>query len=249
MPVITRLHLATTMDCNPTSVVDLYSIAQVTTTHFVGNYASLAPGVSNVFLFRDPLRAVVYLRTKVARFAYTASFCNGSGISQTKVLTAAATTLSGPFYAELKPVYLTQASGASPHGSALCCGNNKEYMGYIWMDPTTSVVITPSVANASEIADSIRVYWVGADQEDVLVSTISVPLTSPLATSFTCTGLVVSPLVDPVGGYYRFAYQNANPGVGDKAATLVLQGTAAAGTDVMCHVTPTNTIAHLPKLS
>jgi len=232
------MRLATINDCNPTSVVDLHLNVQVNTSSYVGNYPVNPAGSSNVFLFRDPLRCLVYLLPNVPPFSYSAVFYTGTGTGSSKTLG----TQSIGYETALVPIYFTQSTGASPHGATLFCGKNEEQSGYVWMDVGATMTAFESVASTS--TDVLRVYACTPDGE-VLAASSNFVGTSTATCGFTVSGNQTSNYVDKCGGYFRFTIVN----VGTTSKTVTLTLSTTVNSDVFCHISPANAVSHLNQLT
>jgi hypothetical protein len=240
-PMGTRpMRMNHTFDSAATSALTLSSFTTLVAPAFAGNYVTagigVASGFTQVFYFRDPLRAFVYLLPYQVPYVYTAQFPQQSGI----------TSLTDPLPPQnsavslIVPIYFSNTSGSSPHGTTLFCGNDPDSSieGYFWMDFGSFSTVTQTTYAAGDTVEW-RAYDGG---QDTLITTATFSGSNP---AVTYTLVASGGRLDLTrGSYVRLLYFNGATPNAAQTLTITL-GSTAANLDVFSHQSVPNAIGHL----
>lgn len=139
------------------------------------------------FLFRQPLRNLVYLVKTATGFDYTASFNNGGTAATTWIPAASQTTPFPTSYLSCVP-----SSGTPPHGPSdqgtyyLYCGSLSDTpdLNFIWLGVGDVLTFT-TVGTAADVLSFVRLINPGS-RDPILSKTVQTTVTTT-STTFTAT--------------------------------------------------------------
>lgn len=194
-----------TATCNLPHYVELTASTRSNPT----NITALPVTASQIFLFRDPVRAVVHFVANPvgAAWCYQGTFSVGGAEVFTWTMTSTATSLnflrckSLDLQATMPPHTIATTVGLQPHGPYLYPGirNAQPLVSYIYMEAASSVVITLNATSSTAVVD-VFLYPGSGVAEGAALAVLS--FASGTYATFNATA----------AGYYRF-------GVVDTAST------------------------------
>jgi len=168
--------------CKETAVSKYdFSLFYNTTAGSIGSYP-FVPATDNIaIIFRDPLRAVVYMAKNTGVFSYTAYFTDNAG-SLATTLPITQNLLDSNL--SISPTYWKSGTTVAPHGPYLYPGMSQGSL-YTWCDANVTITFT---FNNSVSGQIVAYRWEGPGEHSSVPYVVTISATTSAAFTFGTSG-------------------------------------------------------------